>query len=227
MDAIEFNKLPKLSNKIDTVQHLSASEIKSLIDSQKKTALQQWNGCLTETTRKFLLEPTDTEKRVLYHDYIVSQACWALEKFSYKQKCKPCQLSQWDIFNCDLGVNIGCEQNKTRPVVVVQKMINYGSATTVIIAPITTTEKKNYRHEIELPATQTHRGIHGVIDLSQIRTVSNLRLSSGRIDSIKSNEEYKAFCLMSGIDYSEENTVQFKIKRELARLFGILVSASK
>ena len=161
------------------------------------------------------------EKRVLYHDHIVSQACWALEKFAYKQSCKQTQINQRDIFNCNLGVNIGCEKNKTRPAVVIQKMVNYGSATTVIIAPVTTTERKTYRHEIALPVAQTHRGIHGVIDLSQIRTVSILRLSSGRIDFLKSGQEYEAYCSMNGIAYTEADTIQFKIKRELSRLFGI------
>jgi len=128
-------------------------------------------------------------------------------------------MFQWDIFYCDLGHNIGCEKNKTRPVLVIQKTKGYGKAQTVIIAPITIGEPngKYYKHEVEL--TETHLGkIKGKIDLLQIRSVSKSRLYENYVDRLMKEEEYEKLFIEKGTKFE---TVQSKVKKVLKSLFCI------
>jgi len=221
MDANEFNCLSKKCDKIAAIQTLPAEEIGALVKSLQAETISNWNNCIDETKRKILTEPAPTEARVLHSDFMLSQAKWAFKKYSYNTVPNNMNVIQWDIFFCDLGHNIGREKNKCRPVLVIQNMIDYRTADTVIVVPITTTMKKTYRHEIILPSEQTINKIHGVIDLAQIRAVSKLRLKGRNIGRLLKVDEYRKFCEAEGKDFKLEDMVSYKVKRELKRLFNL------
>ncbi len=222
MNAEEFNKLSKLSDKTEAIKEMSPEEIEKLINAMQSDTFSNWNLCISETTNKIKNESKDIAPRVLENDFMLSQAKWAYKKYTFDSDATQAQIYQWDIFYCELGHNIGCEKNKRRPVLVLQNMQFRKKSKTTVIAPITTSERKQYSHEILLPTNQTANGrVHGVVDLSQIRVVSNSRLDYRNIDRILKIDEYKKDCEIKGVIYSEEDSVIFKIKRDLKRMFSI------
>ena len=110
-------------------------------------------------------------------------------------------VKQKEIFFCELGENIGSEQNGKRPVVIMQNNIGNAHGNTTIIVPITTYENstfferdgKRYMsylnngstverildfYEVEVQVESTSRyEIHGVANVVHMREVSKKRLS--------------------------------------------------
>ncbi len=82
-----------------------------------------------------------------------------------------------DVFNADLGIGIGSEQQGSRPVVIIQNDIGNRFSPTVIIAPMTTqTIRKR-----PLPIHCSFSSIDGLSEpsfvlLEQIRTIDKQRL---------------------------------------------------
>lgn len=90
-----------------------------------------------------------------------------------------------EIYWCELGENIGCEEVKLRPCVIIQNEKGNINAPTTIVAPITNAK-------INLPvAVHLDRGndsvITGTIDLGQIRVISKGRIK-GHISNLKTSE---------------------------------------
>ncbi|GAB5466959.1 MAG: type II toxin-antitoxin system PemK/MazF family toxin [Candidatus Kapaibacteriales bacterium] len=80
-------------------------------------------------------------------------------------------ILQYDIFNVDLNPTVGSEINKTRPCLVISPNEINNNLNTVIIAPLTSSNKK-YPTRIRL----THKNREGYIALDQIRTIDKSRL---------------------------------------------------
>lgn len=85
-------------------------------------------------------------------------------------------MKRFDIFYCDLGHNIGSEQNGIRPCIVIQNDLGNIHSPTTIIIPLTSKIKKH-----KLP---THVVIEGMLDkpsvalCEQIRVIDKSRLQS-------------------------------------------------
>lgn len=123
---------------------------------------------------------------------------WANRKLDLYNTPLPKLVKQREIFYCELGQNIGSEQDGKRPVVILQNNVGNAHAKITLIAPITSfgagkLRKKNgqlYRVEsegdwkrlnfydipIQLEENSKYK-IHGVINVSQIRVVSKNRLA--------------------------------------------------
>ncbi len=146
-------------------------------------------------------------------DEMFSFSDWTLKKYNYgirRQKI----IFEWNIFYCDLGHNIEAEKNKTRPVLIIQRMRDYVQSGTVIVAPITN-GKATFKHEINLDITKYNK-VKGIIDLSQIRVVSRSRLDEQPKDRLLNEQEYLE--LIKEIEY---NTIQEKVKKALRNILAL------
>jgi len=114
---------------------------------------------------------------------------WYSKKFGLLNRAiqnRKMLIYRGEIYWCDLGENIGSEEVKLRPCVIIQNQRGNNAAPTTIIAPITNAT-------ITLPiAVLLNRGpgsvITGTVDLGQIKVVSKGRLF-GRIGKLTNSEE--------------------------------------
>ncbi|EGO88691.1 hypothetical protein CBCST_03881 [Clostridium botulinum C str. Stockholm] len=96
-----------------------------------------------------------------------------------------------EIWTCELGQNIGSEENKIRPVIIIQNDTGNKNAPTTIIAPISNRPKKIAVHiELRESDYKLENGeknhITGTVLLEQIKVVSKARL--GRHIATLNNE---------------------------------------
>lgn len=128
---------------------------------------------------------------------------WVNTNWRLRSKRQPKVVKQKEIFFCQLGENIGSEQNGKRPVVIIQNNIGNSQGNTTIIVPITTyenssfyekdgkrymsyqeadgsvTERKLDFYEVELQIESSSRyKIHGIANVVHMREVSKKRLSN-------------------------------------------------
>lgn len=130
---------------------------------------------------------------------------WINKKINLSRKSAKYTVSQKEIFYCELGINIGSEQDELRPVVILQNNSGNISSTTTIVAPITThnssvqydDEKKKYYIEIikngettrkylgyyEVPLEieeSSPNVINGFVNIAQIRVIDRKRITQSK-----------------------------------------------
>ena len=93
------------------------------------------------------------------------------------------EYSRYDVYLVNLDPTIGSEIKKTRPCVIISPNEMNMNISTIIIAPLTSTQKK-YPTRINCSV----QGKNGQIVLDQIRTVDKKRLVK-RIDTINRNTQ--------------------------------------
>lgn len=81
------------------------------------------------------------------------------------------EIKKFDVFLVSFDPTVGSEIGKPRPAVVVSPDEMNHFLNTVIVAPLTSTQKK-YPTRVEV----TFEGVHGDIALDQIRTMDKKRL---------------------------------------------------
>lgn len=91
-----------------------------------------------------------------------------------------------EIFDIDLGVNIGSEVNKIRPCLIIQNDIGNKYSPTTIVAPISHRGEKGKTlpTQIELDEEkiiEKEEELGGFILLEQIRTIDKRRIVSGKL----------------------------------------------
>ncbi len=126
---------------------------------------------------------------------------WISKSWDLRAASMPPVVKQKEIFYCQLGENIGSEQNGKRPVVVMQNNIGNAHGNTTMIVPITTYEGSSfyekdgrrcmayshngnaierfldfYEVEVQVESTSNYT-IHGVANVVHMREVSKKRLS--------------------------------------------------
>ncbi|SHI26527.1 type II toxin-antitoxin system PemK/MazF family toxin [Clostridium intestinale] len=134
---------------------------------------------------------------------------WTLKKYKLMFASSPKYIFKRDIYYCELGKNIGSEQGGRRPVVIIQNDNGNKSSTTTMIAVITTHQgsklvkvdnyyelhyNDNYGNNVkrklsyyEIPVElekNPHEKIEGIINLSQIYTISKKRLVGNHVAKI-------------------------------------------
>jgi mRNA interferase MazF len=102
---------------------------------------------------------------------------WIKKKFEYhllSDRAKSRNVKRGQIYYCDFGENIGSEQCKKRPALIIQTDTLNRSGSTVIVAPITSQIKAgNANYTLNRP---TGSQIKGTVLLTNLRTVSKSRL---------------------------------------------------
>lgn len=128
---------------------------------------------------------------------------WVNTNWRLRSNQQPKVVKQKEIFFCQLGENIGSEQNGKRPVVIIQNDIGNSQGNTTIIVPITTYENSSFYekdgkrymsyqaadgniierkldfYEVELQIESSSRyKIHGIANVVHMREISKKRLSN-------------------------------------------------
>ena len=107
------------------------------------------------------------------------------KKFPKNPKNKPRNVQYGHIYGCNLGQNIGSEQNgKSRPVIVLQQ--NTPNSPTVIVAPLTGachedgSRKKLYPYHVLIKDANLTK--ESIIKLEHLRSISKNRLNEEMTD---------------------------------------------
>lgn len=213
MDSLEFNKIDKIDDKINKLKSLTLDEKVNLLESQLNNIYKYWNDSILKTNSIVGNFTGNLEEKIMDYDIMLSKAFWVNKKVDYQSE-EPDLIYQWSIFNCELGYNIGSEQNKTRPVLILNNT-TFIKSSIVIVAPITGNGKRIYDHEVKLLETAYSKVI-GKVDLSHIRVVSKSRLSKKPIDRLLNAKEYSS-------KYADKKftMIQEIIKNKLIQIFGI------
>lgn len=126
----------------------------------------------------------DFAKRAYNIREILEYAQWTMDKIDIihnvdlSQRIKP---RRGEIWTCQLGKNIGSEENKIRPAIIIQNNTGNDRGPTTIIVPISNRPKKIATHiEIKKHDYKLVEGeknlITGTILCEQIKVVSKVRL---------------------------------------------------
>ncbi len=94
------------------------------------------------------------------------------------EKAKNRKVKRGEIYHCNFGFGIGSEIQKDRPCVIIQNNVRNFNSGTVIVAPITHTDK-NLPCMAEITSQFNEDGtilVDGYVNLSHIQTVSKARL---------------------------------------------------
>lgn len=109
---------------------------------------------------------------------------------SIAEKAKTRIVRRGEVYECNFGIGIGSEMQKTRPCVIIQGNVGNINSSNVIVAPITHTNKP-LPCMAKLNPQSNNQGIilDGFANLSNIQTVSKARL--GNFISRLSKEDIK------------------------------------
>lgn len=126
-------------------------------------------------------------------------------------------IKRGDIYYADLGDNIfGSEQAGVRPVLIVQNDIGNKYSPTVIIAPITSKEKK---HQLPTHCTIKRHGrlrISSLVLLEQLRVIDKTRLKGKRVGSVDADDMKEVDRALSiSVGLTKENAESKNAKAEV------------
>lgn len=123
-------------------------------------------------------------------DDIVKFGLWFEEKYKYRYRNAHNHLvvKKGEIYNCNFGQNIGSEQNKCRPAIILQNEAGNTFSSTTIVAPITDEIKCNLPTHVDLKDLKPQCCVHGKVLIEQIRCVSKNRLGN-KLDSIDTQSD--------------------------------------
>lgn len=121
---------------------------------------------------------------------VTDYVAWFEEKYKYKFRNPPNSLvvKKGEIYHCNFGRNIGSEQDKFRPAIVLQNDKGNLHSPTTIVAPITDETKAKLPTHIYIRRLKANCPVRGVILIEQMRCISKNRLSN-RIDVIDTKSE--------------------------------------
>ncbi|WMJ79821.1 type II toxin-antitoxin system PemK/MazF family toxin [Clostridium sp. MB40-C1] len=126
----------------------------------------------------------DMKKRAYHIRRIYNYALWVNEQIKINdnpQKSSRIVPRRGEIWTCELGQNVGSEENKVRPVIIIQNNTGNKKSPTTIVAPISNRPKKIAVHiELREDDYKLENGeknyVTGTILAEQIKVVSKARL---------------------------------------------------
>lgn len=168
------------------ISTMNDEELKKFIIKEKEgiyDLLKEYDSMVNELIKKSL-DIENTRKSayaiVKIHNYVR----WVNEQMKMNDNASRCTKvipRRGEIWTCELGQNIGSEENKIRPVIIIQNDTGNKNAPTTIIAPISNRPKKIAVH-IELRESDyvledgEKNHITGTVLAEQIKVVSKARL---------------------------------------------------
>lgn len=164
---------------------------------------------------------TQEEKAVMVKSQRINN--WCAQKIYYsigKQYQRKWTVKRGEVYFVDLGENIGSEENKIRPVVVLQADA-YNFKSPVFTCAIVSSSQLTIP-DVQIPIKGTYsykdekgaeKNLCGSIDLGQIKTVGKERIVNYKVCTLKAemNEVDRKLLNvfgLSGIIKSKENTIK-------------------
>lgn len=110
-------------------------------------------------------------------------------------------VKRGDVYYADLSPVVGCEQGGIRPVIVIQNNVGNKYCPTVIVAAITSQNKKALPTHINLPVGTCGLPENSTIMLEQVRTIDKNRLKNfiGNVSVGKMEEIDRAILVSLGL----------------------------
>lgn len=110
-------------------------------------------------------------------------------------------VKRGDIYYADLSPVVGCEQGGIRPVIVIQNNTGNKHCPTVIVAAITSQNKKSIPTHISLSVQECKLSVDSTIMLEQVRTIDKNRLKNYvcSVDQSKMEEINQAILVSLGL----------------------------
>lgn len=131
------------------------------------------------------LHPIETEKTEKLLEWTTKK--YRLHKNSPQKNNKV--IYRGEIYWCELGENVGNEESKRRPCVVIQNQKGNDNAPTTIVAPIT---NATINLPVAVPLVRTgNTNVTGTIDLGQLKIIAKSRLIGASIDKLTPSEQKK------------------------------------
>lgn len=168
------------------VIEINKEDFKKLIEENKQEILNSLNEYVKVINAKLQSnEDIKSMKKKVYNlRKLKSYVSWVNEQIKMNDNAvKDVRVipRRGEIWTCELGQNIGSEENKIRPVIIIQNDTGNKNAPTTIVAPISNRPKKIAVH-IELRESdykledgeKSH--ITGTVLSEQIKVVSKVRL---------------------------------------------------
>lgn len=136
---------------------------------------------------------TQDEKNVLIKSQRINR--WSAQKLYYnigKKRQRKWTVKRGEVYFVDLGENIGSEENKIRPVVVIQSNAYNFKSPVFTVAIISSSDLTI--PDIQIPITGTYqfkdengiqKNLCGAIDLGQIKTIGKERIVSLKVCDLK------------------------------------------
>lgn len=119
------------------------------------------------------------------------------------------EFNQFDIYEIDLGQNIGSEESGIQLVTIISNNIGNKNSTTVIIAPIEPLRPKDKKklpmHVIVNPTNENGLGLISEIQLEQTRCVSKIRFEDTVCIGKLNQDDIKKIQKAIAINYSVVN----------------------
>ncbi|KEI03074.1 type II toxin-antitoxin system PemK/MazF family toxin [Clostridium botulinum] len=170
----------------NNINNMNDEELEIFLDKRIETVHQlinQYINLIKDKTRKNHKFKSN-KQRAYYINNIYNYVSWVNEQIKMNEnvsrdaKVIP---RRGEIWTCELGQNIGSEENKIRPVIIIQNDTGNKNAPTTIIAPISNRPKKIAVHiELRESDYKLENGeknhITGTVLLEQIKVVSKARL---------------------------------------------------
>ena len=110
-------------------------------------------------------------------------------------------VKRGDIYYADLSPVVGCEQGGIRPVIVIQNNTGNKYCPSVIVAAITSQNKKPMPTHINLSGSECKLSSDSTIMLEQVRTIDKNRLKNfvSGVTTEKMNEINQAILISLGL----------------------------
>lgn len=175
--------------------------VKSIQEKKITELEQEIEQELNQLKSKMFKPVKDKSKYLRMLEIRLRHIKWANKKLDLYSSPSPRMVKQREIFYCELGQNIGSEQDGRRPVVILQNNVGNAHAKITLVAPITsfqhgslkTVDGKLYLEDLSNPSAPLKElrfydipieleegskyNIYGVVNISQIRVVSKNRLT--------------------------------------------------
>nr|WP_243106007.1 type II toxin-antitoxin system PemK/MazF family toxin [Clostridium fermenticellae] len=168
------------------IRDMNSDQLKKYIVNTKKTIEELLNEYIKLNTKKIEDNKKihNLKKRAYDLKEIYEYAHWANDKIHISDNSSKSIFripKRGEIWTCQLGKNIGSEENKIRPVIVVQNDTGNEKGPTTIVVPISNRPKKIATH-IELRDSDytlvegEKSKVTGTVLCEQIKVVSKVRL---------------------------------------------------
>lgn len=175
--------------------------VKSIQEKKIFELEQEIEQELSQLRSKLFKPVKDKSKHVRVLETRLRRIRWTNKKMDLYSSPSPRMVKQREIFYCELGQNIGSEQDGRRPVVILQNNVGNAHAKITLVAPITSFQHgsiksidgKLYLEDLSNPSVPLKElrfydipleleegskyNIYGVVNISQIRVVSKNRLT--------------------------------------------------
>lgn len=111
---------------------------------------------------------------------------WQITKIRLLKRPSAKTIYRGEVFWCELGENVGNEENKRRPCLIIQNQKGNDVAPTTLVAPITNATI-TLPIAVPLPSNPGDP-VTGTVDLGQIRVVSKSRIKGARIAKLTTSQ---------------------------------------